>query len=348
MVIAVLLGLSGALLVPALKRHLTRLAPDSFEQALARREARRGTAPREVEQTEAVPVGQSLPLLLWLPRTLGGSGRAEALRERVSAAVEAFQERSGVPLPVVRFRWHEGGESGWRLDAFDVPIASGEWSGGASETAMIAAIDEALAANATEFLGMQEAGQLLSMANVDYPDIVKETVRLVPIQHIAQIFRNLVDERLPIRNLRAILEALIEGAPHEKHPGGLTDYARLALARHTCHRLAPDGVMRVIALGAPLEEQLTSALRSSGGVHQLSLDPVLQGRVRDALVGAVDAHAPAALVASGPLRRHVRALLPPRYRAVPVLAYAELVGGVQLDVAEQITLEGTVPLAAVR
>ena len=342
-VIAVVLIICGALLVPALRSSMSRMAPASFEKALERR-----AGEREVAPTEAAAVTQSVPLLMWLPRALAGSARDEDLREAVTATVEAFQERSGVPLPPIRFRWREGRDARWRLDVFDVPVAEGEWSLESGQEPLLARIDAALAANATQFLGIQEAGRLLSMANEDYPDIVKEAVRLIPIQNIAAIFRNLVEEGVPIRNLRAILEALVQGAPHEKDPGALTDFARLALARHTCYRLAEDGVMRVSALAAPLEEQLTSALRASGGVQQLSLDPATLQRVREALCRSVATHAPAAVLASAPLRRHVRALLVQAHPGTPVLSYNELLPDLRLDVAEQVSLDDGVQLTAVR
>ena len=343
LVIGVLLVIGGAVLVPALRAGMSRLAPASFEQALERR-----AGEREVAPTEAAPVTQSVPLLMWLPRALAGSSRDEALREAITETVEAYQERSGVPLPPVRFRWRAEDDDAWRLDVFDVPVTSGRWSRESGHAPLLAEIDVALAANATQFLGIQETGQLLSAANDDYPDIVKEAVRLIPIQNIAAIFRNLVEEGVPIRNLRAILEALVQGAPHEKDPSALTDFARLALARHTCWRLAPEGTMRVVALSAPLEEQLTAALRASGGVQQLSLDPATLARVRDALAAAVATHAPAAVLASAPLRRQVRALVAPTHPGTAVLSYNELLPELRLDVVEQVALDDGVQLTAVR
>jgi len=342
-VISVVLVLLGALLVPALRRFMTRVGPASFERALEARN--RG---EEVAPTEAAPVTQSVPLLMWLPRALAGSERDARLRDAVTATVERFQERSGVPLPPIRFRWRDDGLSRWDLDVFDVPVGGGDWSIEGGHEALLADVDTALAANATQFLGIQESGRLLSMANEDYPDIVKEAVRLIPIQNIAAIFRNLVEEGVPIRNLRAILEALVQGAPHEKDPLALTDFARLALARHTCHRLAPEGTLRVVALSAPLEEQLSAALRGSGGVTQLALDPATLARVRDGIAGAVGRHDPAAMLASPALRRHVRQMLVGTQPGTAVLSYNELLPALRLDVVEQVSLAEAVRLAAVR
>ena len=342
-VIGVVLLITGSLLVPTLRATMSRVAPASFERALERR-----GGGREIAPTDASPAGQSVPLLMHLPRALAGSARDDALRTAITDVVEAFQERSGVPLPAVRFRWRAEADDGWRLEAFDVPIAEGHWSVEEGNAPLLAAVDEALARNATQFLGIQETGQLLAATNDDYPDIVKEAVRLVPIQNLAAIFRNLAEERVPIRNRRAILEALVQGAPHEKDPAALTDFARLALARHTCYRLAPSGTLRVVALAAPLEEQLTGAIRASGGVQQLSLDPATLARVRERLAASLTAHAPDAVVASGPLRRHVRDLVAASHPGVPVLSYNELLPDLALDVAEQVALDGAAPLAAVR
>ena len=337
-VLALVLGAGGAMLVPAMRLRAARLAPASFQDAI---EARGKGRRKPVAPTDAAPVTQSAPLLLWLPRSLAGSGRDEDLRLAVVDAVDAFQERSGVPVPRIEFRWRADELDLWQLDAFDVPIARGEWSREAGHDPMIPLIDVALRRQATLFIGLQEASRLLVQLGETYPDIVKELVRVVPMQNLAAILRNLVDEQVPIRNLRAITEALVQFGPQEKSPDALTEFARTALARHTCHRLAPDGTLRVISPAPRLEELLSGSMRTVGGAQQVSLEPAKLARVRAALSAAVEAHAPAALICPMPLRRHLRLILAPRHPDLPVLSYNELVAHVSLDVLEQVSLEGS-------
>lgn len=63
------------------------------------------------------------------------------------------------------------------------------------------------------------------------PDLVREATRLLPVQRIAEIFQRLAQEQVSIRDLRSILEAVIEWSPKEKDTVMLTEYVRGALKR---------------------------------------------------------------------------------------------------------------------
>ena len=87
-----------------------------------------------------------------------------------------------------------------------------------------------LARHASSFLGMQESKYLLDKMEERAPDLVREATRLLPTQRIAEIFQRLVQEQISIRDLRSILEALIEWSPKEKDTVMLTEYVRSALS----------------------------------------------------------------------------------------------------------------------
>ncbi len=81
---------------------------------------------------------------------------------------------------------------------------------------------------AADFVGIQETRFLLAAMDSRFPDLVKEVQRVMAIQKIAEILQRLVSEEVTIRNLRTILEALIDwgqkekglGAAHRVHPRG--------------------------------------------------------------------------------------------------------------------------------
>ncbi len=60
----------------------------------------------------------------------------------------------------------------------------------------------------------------------DYADLVRQAQEIVPLQKIAEVLRRLVGENVPIRNLRLILEALIEWGQREQDVVLLTEYVR--------------------------------------------------------------------------------------------------------------------------
>ena len=172
------------------------------------------------------------------------------------------------------------------------------------------------------------------------PDIVKEVLRALPLQRVADVLRRLVSEQVSIRNLRDILEALAEASQREKDVHALTEFTRVALRRQISHSVAPQGRLPVVMLQPPLEEMLRQAVRVSGGVAQLALEPETARRVCDAIAGAVQRHKPAALATAIDVRWHLRKLIENECFDTPVLSYHELMPTLQLDVLDRVAVPG--------
>ena len=337
-----LLLVCGGMLVPAMRDRLERFKSASFGAVLDEKQTKLKT----VAPAQAEVVQQAVPLLLELPRSLGSDG-GEFIQAKVTECINSYQLRSGVAMPDVRIHFRHDNETEWALHAFEVPIVSGTLDAADSIDPVVQNIEMALRRHGTLFLGIQETGHLMSMASVNYPDIVKEVLRSIPTQNVAAILRHLVDEEVSIRNVRGILEALVQAAQHEKDTYNLSEFARMALSRQTCHQYAPDGRLKAIALSAPLEDKLGKSIRTSAGVQQLSLDPRMLERLRSSLVEAIQTHQPTALLTSVQLRRHIRALIAESYFDVPVLSYNELIPTLKLDVVHQISPNESVQLTSV-
>lgn len=337
-----LLIVGGGLLVPAMRQRMDKLRTSSFGAVMDSNEAK----VRNIPPAHADPVQQAVPLLLELPSVMNAQG-AEDIQARVTDCVNRYQLRSGVAMPDVRIFFKRDDSSEWTMHAFEVPIVTGQLSAEAGIDSIMSQIELALRRNGTLFLGIQETGQLMAAASVDYPDIVKEVLRSIPTQNIAAVLRHLVDEEVCIRNVRGILEALVQAAQHEKDTYNLSEFARMALARQTCYQYAPNNHLRAVALSAPLEDRLTKSIRSSGGIQQLSLDPRMQEQLRESLVAAIETHQPAVLLTSVQLRRHIRALIADRCFDVPVLSYNELIPSLKLEVLHQLAPNESVQLASV-
>lgn len=343
LLIGFLLLITGGLLVPALRSRYDRFRSASFGQVLEGKENKL----KPVAPAQAEVVQQAVPLLLELPRSLGADG-GEIIQSKVTDSINRYQLRSGVAMPDVRIHFRPNEDKEWTLHAFEVPIVSGTLNAEGGVDDILTKVELALRRSGSLFLGIQETGHLMSLASNDYPDIVKEVLRSIPTQNIAAVLRHLVDEEVSIRNVRGILEALVQAAQHEKDTHNLCEFARMALARQTCYQHAPKGHLRAVALSAPLEDQLTKAIRSNGGVQQLSLDPRMAEQLRRALVEAIEHHKPAVLLTSVQLRRHIRGLIIDKCFEVPVLSYNELIPTLDLNVLHQISPPASVPLSSVQ
>jgi len=283
-----------------------------------------------VLHTALPPPRPTLPLVRELPpASLPGDAPA-ALMAALEGVLDRINLELGAPLPRISVHLQPAA-AGWRLLAFEVPIAQGGLEGEARAEPLADAVRQALRRHLALFFGTQEASSYIGRAAHDMPDVAKEVLRALPLQRVADILRRLVEEEVAIRNARDILEALADAAQREKDVFALTELARIALKRQISHRAAPDGRLRALLLTPELEEMLRSAVRVQGGVQQLALDPQVSRALIDTLAGAVQRHRPAALVTAVDIRRHVRKLIEADCFDTPVLSFHELMPTLRLE-----------------
>lgn len=132
--------------------------------------------------------------------------------------------------------------------------------------------------HAAELLGRQEVQALLDRIAKDSPklteDLVPKTITLTALQKILQ---NLLDEGVPIRDMRTILDVVAEHAPKVSDPNELTAMVRVALGRAITQQLFPNNAdLQVIGLDAGLERVLSHALTNGGGIEPGLADALLQ------------------------------------------------------------------------
>jgi type III secretion protein V len=186
----------------------------------------------------------------------------------------------------------------------------------------------ALRLYAGHFVGIQETRKLLSDMEPEYADLVKEAQEVVPLQKIAELLRRLVAENVPIRNLRLVLEAVIEGGQREQDVVALTEYVRATLKRQISFRVADrNNVIAAYVLQRSAEDLLRATIQRGSGGNLLSVpdDHVheLVGRIEQALDETSAGVVPVVLAAAD-VRRHMRSLLLQSGIELPVLSYQEL------------------------
>ncbi|MGF6596495.1 flagellar biosynthesis protein FlhA [Paraburkholderia sp. GAS448] len=131
-----------------------------------------------------------------------------------------------------------------------------------SSTVVATHLNHLVVTHASELLGRQEVQSLVERMQKSTPslvdDLVPKTVSLTTLQKVLQ---NLLEEGVPIRDMRTILEALSESAPKVTDAHDLTALVRLALGRAITQQWFPGtGDMQVMGLDANLERVLSQAL----------------------------------------------------------------------------------------
>lgn len=184
------------------------------------------------------------------------------------------------------------------------------------------------------FLGIQEVNQLLTRMASQYPDLVKESLRILPLQRIADVLRRLIEEDIAIRNLRDILEGLVEWGAREKDIVMLAEYVRHGLKRYLSDKYAgPSRSMRALLLHPEVEEHFRRALQVSNVGTILALDPETAQRFVQSLRTTIaEANASGlVLLTAMDIRRYVRKLIENEFSSLPVLAYGELESDVRVE-----------------
>lgn len=194
-----------------------------------------------------------------------------------------------------------------------------------------------------DFIGIQETRFLLSAMEGRFPDLVKESTRVLPIQKIAEILQRLVSEDISVRNLRAILEALIEWGQKEKDSVLLTEYVRSTLKRHISNKYSSGhNVLPAYLLAPGVEDTVRGAIRQTSAGSYLALDPAVSKALVDNIkktVGDIGAsqHKPV-LLTSMDIRRYLRKMIEQDLYELPVLSYQELTQEINIQPLARVDL----------
>ncbi|HEX7867051.1 MAG TPA: flagellar biosynthesis protein FlhA [Variovorax sp.] len=145
-------------------------------------------------------------------------------------------------------------------------------------TVMATHLNHLIQTHAAELLGRQEVQQLLDQIAKTAPKLTEDLVpKVLSLSTLHKVLQNLLDEEVPIRDMRTILDVMAEHAPTIKDPTELTTLTRLALGRAITQQLFPgDTEMQVIGLDGSLDGVLQQALSNSSGIEPGIADNLLR------------------------------------------------------------------------
>ncbi|HVA37780.1 MAG TPA: flagellar biosynthesis protein FlhA [Candidatus Dormibacteraeota bacterium] len=211
-------------------------------------------------------------------------------------------------------------------------------------------LTEIIKAHAADLLGRQEASALLDNVKQHYPVVVEELVpALLSVGEVQRVLQSLLRERIPIRNLLLILEALADAARQSKDIDYLGERVRAALARHICAEYAEDGLLSVITVDPRLEALLTEAVRRGEDAYAV-LDPGTVAHIYGSLTEQIQAASAAGVhpivLCSPSVRLALKRLTERAAPQLVVLAYSEIVPGLRVESTGQISLQDAAPTAA--
>jgi flagellar biosynthesis protein FlhA len=196
-----------------------------------------------------------------------------------------------------------------------------------ASTVIATHISHIISTHAHELLGYEEVQQLLNGLAKTAPKLIEDLVpKQLPLGVVVRVLQGLLAERVPIRNLRAILEALAEHAGRTQDPAVLQAQVRVALGRQIVQEIAGSGELAVVTLEPELEQLLQNSLtgQNAGGTIEPGLAERLQARLAESARRQEAVGEPAVLMVTPSLRptlaRFTRASVP----GLHVLAWNEI------------------------
>jgi flagellar biosynthesis protein FlhA len=181
---------------------------------------------------------------------------------------------------------------------------------------------------AHELLGHEEVQQLLNRLGKSAPKLIEDLVpKILPMSVVVKVLQLLLLERVPIRNLRSICEALCEAAPKTQDPQALVAAVRVALGRSIVQTVGGlRSELPVITLDPALEQVLQDSMGGAEGAP--GFEPGLADRIQRTLVDSTRrqeaAGEPAVLLVAPKIRPWVARLMRYSSPTLSVLAYNEI------------------------
>ncbi len=197
-------------------------------------------------------------------------------------------------------------------------------------TAIATHLNTLLRASASELISHDETQQLLDKVADKAPKLVEDLVPgKLPLSTITKTLQNILDEDIPLKDMRTILEVLSTVSSGTQDPDALTAAVRPRLGRMIVQSLVDiERTLPVITLDPGLEQMLHNVLQQSAENQGLVIEPSLA----ESLFSSLGEHSnkienegnPAVLVVSPSIRPWLAKIIRHRVRDLTVLSYNEI------------------------
>lgn len=206
-----------------------------------------------------------------------------------------------------------------------------------ASTVVATHLTQLIQTHADELLGREEVQQLLDTLEQSAPKLVEELIPdVLPIGVVSRVLKNLLQEGVPIRDVRTIVETLAEHGTKSQDPAVLTAMVRIALGRSIVQSISGiSQELEVITLDPALEQILQNSVK---GPDQsgTALEPGLADRMHQTLFSMTQRQeasgkAPVVLV-SAPIRNLIARFVKHSIPSLKVLSYNEVPDNKQIKI----------------
>ncbi|CAE6908629.1 flagellar biosynthesis protein FlhA [Pseudomonas marincola] len=209
-----------------------------------------------------------------------------------------------------------------------------------ASTVVATHLNQVLHKHAHELLGHEEVQQLLQLLAKSSPKLAEELVPgLVSLSTLLKVLQALLQEQVPVRDIRTIAEALANVAGKSQDPAAMVAAVRVSLARAIVQSIVGlEPELPVITLEPRLEQILLNSLQKAGqGADEgILLEPGMAEKLQRSLIDAAQRQEmlgkPVVLLVAGPVRAMLSRFARMAVPSMHVLAYQEIPDNKQVTI----------------
>ena len=200
-------------------------------------------------------------------------------------------------------------------------------------------LSEVIRNNLPQLLSYKDVKILIDRLDPEYKKLADEICSShMSYSGLQAVLKLLLAERVSIRNLHLILEAVAELAPHVRKTEQIVEHVRIRMSQQLCGDLADNGVLRVLRLGTKWDMIFHQALKrdAKGEVVEFDIDPrsleEFSEQATKVIREFMDRGLPFVLVTSPETRSYVRMIIERLFATLPVLSHVELAKGLEIKI----------------
>nr|WP_269113194.1 type III secretion system export apparatus subunit SctV [Burkholderia territorii] len=177
------------------------------------------------------------------------------------------------------------------------------------------------------YVGIEEAQKIAKWVGVKFPELAKEMERTIPPSKLAEVLQRLIAERVSIRNVRVIVETLVEWTQRERDITILAECVRCALRRQICDEFGYLQTLNVLLVEPEMENRIRDSIRQTSygnfvTLEQESID-LLNNSMRALLVQLSDVQK-LTILTTQDVRPHLRKIFEEQFFDIPVISFNEI------------------------
>ncbi len=202
---------------------------------------------------------------------------------------------------------------------------------------MLTHISEVIRNNLPQLLSYKDTRTLLDRLDPEYKRLLEEICPTqITYSGLQAVLKTLLAERVSIRNLHIILEAIAEVVPHARRPEQIAEHVRMRIAQQICGDLANGGTLSVLRLGNRWDLAFHQSLKrdSKGEVIEFDIDPRLVEQfateASEVIRKHMAEHPNFVLVTAPDARPYLRMIVERMFPSLAVLSHVEIARGVEI------------------